>query len=177
MIRALLTATFVLSMAAGCSGSSGKSDAGTGSGDGGGGGTGGTDAVHCRAGTGTDCFCSSGGTNTLSECSGDSVAATDHGYCCSGGGFCSCFRTACVRLESIGFCECSSPLDTTSPRVDNCPQATGGTCCLDTGLVPNVCHCSDSVTSCPSGETQVASCSLADVMNCGANETVVDRCK
>ena len=113
MIRALLTATLVLAMVAGCSG---KSDVGTGSADGGGGATGGAGAVRCRLLTGTDCNCSSAGTNSLSECSGDSVAATDHGYCCSGGGFCTCFRTACVRLASIGFCECGSPIDTTSPR-------------------------------------------------------------
>jgi hypothetical protein len=175
MIRALLTATFVLAMVAGCFG---KSDVGTGSADGGGGGgTGGADAVNCSMLTGTDCLCSRLGTNSLSECSGDSVASTDHGYCCSGGGFCTCFRTACVRLATIGYCDCGTPIDTTSPRVDICPQATGGTCCLDTGFVPYDCHCSDSVTSCPAGQTQVASCSLADVMKCDANETVVDRCK
>src|SRR3954468_14016288 len=129
MIRALLIATFVLSTAGGC-GPSGTTGHGTASADGGGG-TDGGGAVHCRLITGTDCLCSSGGTDTLSECSGDSAAATDHGYCCNGGGFCTCFRTACVRLASIGFCECGSPIDTTSPRVDICPQATGGTCCLD----------------------------------------------
>jgi hypothetical protein len=175
MIRALLTATFVLSMAAGCGPSRKKGD-GTASFDGGGG-TGGDAAVHCSALSGTECFCSRLGTNSLSECSGDSVAATDHGYCCSGDGYCTCFRTACVSLAIIGFCDCGTPVDTTSPRVDNCPQAAGGTCCLDTGFVPYDCHCSDSVTSCLAGQIQVASCSLADVMKCDVDETVVDRCK
>jgi hypothetical protein len=175
MMRALLAATFILAVAGGCWISPGTGSAGSGSG--GSGGTGGTGAANCRALGGTDCYCSSAGANTLSECSGDSVAVTDHGYCCSGGGFCTCFRTACVSLASIGFCDCSSPIDTTSPRVDICPQATGGTCCLDTGLIPYDCHCSASVTSCRPEETQVPSCSLADVMKCDTNETVVDRCK
>src|SRR4051812_2869005 len=123
MIRALLTATVVLGIAAGCSGSSANGDAGPG--------TGGSSAVHCRPlnSTSTDCDCSSAGSNSIAECSGDSVASTDHGYCCSGGGFFTCFRTACVSLPVIGYCECGSPLDDTSTRVDSCPQPAGGTCC------------------------------------------------
>ncbi|HXU04090.1 MAG TPA: hypothetical protein VN903_24180 [Polyangia bacterium] len=166
-----MTAAVVLGVTAGCSSSSANRDGGPGSG-----GTGG--AVHCRpvSDAGTNCSCSSAGTNSLSECSGASVASTDHGYCCSGGGFCTCFRTACVNVPSIGYCECGDPFDDTNPRVDSCLQPAGGICCLDTGLHPSSCWCNNTVTSCPSGMAQVTSCSLADVMNCRADETVVDRC-
>jgi hypothetical protein len=171
MLRVLMTAAVVLGVTAGCSSSSANRDGGPGSG-----GTGG--AVHCRpvSDAGTNCSCSSAGTNSLSECSGASVASTDHGYCCSGGGFCTCFRTACVNVPSIGYCECGDPFDDTNPRVDSCLQPAGGICCLDTGLHPSSCWCNNTVTSCPSGMAQVTSCSLADVMNCRADETVVDRC-
>ena len=173
MIRALLTTIAVLATAAGRSGSSANRAGGPGSGGAGG-------ALNCRpfsdAAT-ANCSCSGAGTNTLSACSGDSVASTDHGYCCTGGGFCTCFRTACVNVPSIGYCECGDPFDDTNPRVDSCAQAAGGICCLDTGLHPSSCWCNNTVTSCPSGMAQVASCSLADVMNCRADETVVARCK
>jgi hypothetical protein len=180
MTRALLTATALLVMTAGCSGSAGNHDAGPGSGGVGGSGAGGAPAaVHCSPLNinSTDCFCSSLGSGSLPECSPDSVASTDHGYCCSGGGFCNCWRIACVSLPSIGYCKCGTPIDDTSMRVDSCPQPSGGTCCLDTGHVPYVCSCIGSVTGCLAGETQVASCALADVMKCAATETVVARCK
>jgi hypothetical protein len=172
MLRALLIAAIVLATAAGCSSSSAKSDGGPGGG-------GASGAMNCRplSDTGQDCYCSSTGSNSLSQCSGSSVAAADHGYCCGGGGYCTCWRTACVNVPSIGYCECGTPFDDTNPRVDSCPQPAGGTCCLDTGLSPGSCHCSANVTSCPSGQSQVASCSLADVMICRSTDTVVASCK
>jgi len=165
---------FVVSGAiAGCGG--GKTGAGGAAGGGGAGG-----AVNCRPvsdDAGTNCFCTSTLSNTLTECSGASVAATDHGYCCSGGGFCTCFQTACVNVPTIGYCQCGDPFDDTNPRVDSCPQPPGGICCRYTSLHPSNCYCNDTATSCVPGTVQVASCSLADVMNCGTGDTVVDRCK
>jgi len=175
MMRALPAAAVVLALAAGCSSSSGKNDAGPG----GGGATGAVrcDLINSDGSNHTDCACGSTGTNSLAECSAASAAATDHGYCCSGGGFCDCFRTACMTLAYIGFCKCGSPIDDTSPRVDSCPQVPNSICCLDTRLYPYSCHCSDGTTGCLAGETQVASCTVADVMFCRASEAVVDRCK
>src|SRR5207237_1066841 len=133
---------------------SGNLDAGPGSGGLGGSGAGGAPAVvHCSPLSGTNCFCSTMAAGSLSACSPDSVASTDHAYCCSGGGFCECYRTACISLPSVGYCKCGSPLDDTSTRVDSCPQPAGGICCLDMGHVPYSCSCIGSVTSCLAGET------------------------
>jgi hypothetical protein len=167
MNRVLMIAAVVVTVTASCSSPSGKSDGGA------------SGAMNCRplTDTGQDCTCSSAGSNSLSQCSGSSVAAADHGYCCSGGGFCTCWRTACVNVPSIGHCECGTPFDDTNPRVDSCPLPAGGICCLDTGLYPGSCFCNDTGTTCPSGQTQVSSCSLADITICRSPETVVASCK
>jgi len=166
MTRLPAIAFAVLIMAAGCSSSPGNPGSGPGSG-----GAGGTQCTMSS----TDCYCSSTTRGTLSECSSTSIASTDHGFCCSGATS-DCHRIACVSLDSIGYCDCGTPVDDNSPRVDTC-LPNGGTCCLDTLAVPYDCHCSAAVPSCPDGQMQVASCSLADVMVCSGTDTVVDRCK
>lgn len=170
MLRAL-TAAIVVATAAGCSSSSANRDGGPGA-DGAGG------PGNCRPlSDAGNCYCSAAGSNSLAACSVDSVAATDHAYCCSGGGFCTCRRTACVNVPTIGYCQCGNPFDDTNPRVDSCQQPAGGICCMYTNIEPADCYCNDTATSCVSGTTQVASCTLAEVMKCGAGETVVDSCK
>jgi len=181
MFRDLLIVAVVLATGAGCSSSSASKDGGPGLGGlGGASGSGGAGgAVNCQPlnDGGTSCWCASALSNSLSECSGASVAATDHGYCCSGGGFCTCYQTACVNVPTIGYCQCGKPFDDTNPRVDSCPQPAGGICCMYTTLEPADCYCNDTATTCVSGTTQVASCTLAEVMKCGAGSTVVDSCK
>jgi len=166
-----LATIVVLVMTGSCSGSSGNNDAGAGAAD--------DSAPHCfPISNGKSCLCSKTALNSLSECSASSVAPPGQGYCCRGPIYCGCDRVECTSLSAIGECECGRASDYDGTRVDACPHPSGGICCLDTkGGVPYTCHCSGSVTTCLAGETEVPSCSLADVMKCEHGDTTVTRCK
>jgi hypothetical protein len=102
----------------------------------------------------------------------------DSGFCCDDSVICSCYHVACVSLPNIKSCDCGTPLDQSSARVDVCPKPTGGVCCLDKALGPPFrCHCSGYDTSCPVGQTEVQSCAIADVTDCGTDANSVARCQ
>jgi hypothetical protein len=134
--------------------------------------------VNCSAYPGiTGCLCSTGNQGGLAECSPDSVKSTDEGFCCDSSFLCSCYRVACVSLPNIKSCDCGTPLDTSGTRVSLCTKPQGGVCCLDKRISPPYrCRCSGYDTACKIGETEVLSCAVADITDCGTGDKVA-RCK
>ena len=160
-------------------GAGGSGSAGAGGSASGNGGTGGR-TVSCSPYTSNiGCLCSSSGSGTLSECSPASVSMGDQGVCCDDSLLCSCYRIACINLQNNTLlCNCGvvAP-DSSGTRVTQCSKPANGVCCFANSSEPFRCRCSDIDTTCLAGETEVQSCSLADVMKCSSTSTMPDRCK
>lgn len=139
--------------------------------------------MHCQELTAVEgaCWCFNDTKDNLGPGEGTvacSTASVNSGnsICCAGEGYpadsdCTCMPWLCSE-ESTG-CYCGSHV-AGSQLVTTCSK-TYKTCCVYKvdGAV-GLCTCNYEA-SCPSGQEQVADCSLARA-TCGTNESKVDRC-
>ncbi len=134
--------------------------------------------VGCKVVGSDHCMCVDDPTPDWTEtaCSPATVEKEpgDTGFCCDGY-FCDCKAVACRYSQGLNRCTCGqSTVASVSggDLVTTCPNAgqAGIKCCKYSGS----CKC--STTACLAGiETEVASCGVADVMECEDKEPV-DAC-
>lgn len=153
----------ILILAAACSGD----DGGSGGPDGGGPETG----RICNA-TDRSCNCRETNEEPDEPCHAD---LWTNGFCCDSDEACLCREAAC-RQSSATLCTCANTLvfDPGDTFVGACSPPVGGRCCLEPGTIGGArCVCADRTCL----GTEVASCSPADIMDCGAAATSTDTCE
>jgi len=141
----------------------------------------------CYSDNGDSCVCDSFSGPLVTVCSATSVlqAADESSGCCLSSSSlttsCQCVAYVCLNDSAGRLCTCERVGNThgtyaTGTRATTCPAPTSGQiCCMSTGW-PRFCSCS-LMAACGASQTQVTSCSAADVAAiCPKGETVVPVC-
>jgi hypothetical protein len=132
----------------------------------------------CTGGAGS-CICSlsepdPGATPVTCDLTFVSGSADEQAACCRGSFSCRCTSYACRQDSATMVCSCAATylLDRNDMQVASCTAGAGRRCCLSESLTQ--CDCLPS--SCAEGDTEVPSCSPADVANCAEVEAPVTVC-
>jgi hypothetical protein len=159
--------------------SSTSSRAGSDGSDGGAGGSGegaagGGAAMNCSA-LPFGCVCAPAEPSQVGACTTSSVikGPSQRGACCDNGFNCICVAYECVRMG--GGCACQlAQASLAGARVDDCAAVTVNPaikCCRSYG------QCVCGTVDCLLTETQVAGCSVQDLLTCAAGEATVASCE
>lgn len=136
--------------------------------------------TYCGGDSSSVCVCShsSGWGDNVASCSAASVGG---GLCCADAAWpasdgCGCMKLGCDQISS-DTCTCGATGDSVTKAVSSCAKPSNGICCMDDGAFGSRdCTCWQKMSQCPTGMTEVSSCSVSSV-TCRADHHVVSTCR